>query len=130
MLDVIRTRNFAAAFAAFALFAMPVLPVLLAPSAALAQPTTAKAIVDAAKEKGVVGEQGDGLLGFVNGSADAATTAAVNEINTGRRKVYTETAAKSGVTPEAAGEAAAQILLQKMPPGQFYKPLGGSWTKK
>lgn len=127
MVEVSRIR---AALAAAALLAAPAISLSLAPSAAVAQPISAKATVDAAKAKGTVGEQGDGLLGFVSGSADAATTAAVNEINNGRRKVYAETAAKAGVTPEAAGEAAAQLLLQKIPYGQYYKPLGGSWAKK
>lgn len=127
MVEVSRIR---AALAAAALLAAPAISLSLAPSAAVAQPISAKATVDAAKAKGTVGEQGDGLLGFVSGSADAATTAAVNEINNGRRKVYAETAAKAGVTPEAAGEAAAQLLLQKIPSGQYYKPLGGSWAKK
>jgi len=126
----VRPRTFAGAFAILALLAAPALCVSLLPQAALAQPMSSKAIVDAAKARGVVGEQGDGLLGFVTGSADAATTSAVGDINTGRRKVYAETAAKAGVTPEAAGEASAQILLKKIPPGQFYKPLGGSWEKK
>ena len=127
MVEASRIR---AALAAAALLSAPVLSLSLAPSVAIAQPMSAKATVDAAKAKGIVGEQGDGLLGFVSGSADAATTAAVNEINNGRRKVYAETAAKAGVTPEAAGEAAAQLLLPKIPSGQYYKSLGGSWAKK
>ncbi|MBS0273808.1 MAG: DUF1318 domain-containing protein [Proteobacteria bacterium] len=89
-----------------------------------------KATVDAAKAAGTVGEQGDGYLGYVGGSADAATTAAVTAINAGRADVYRQTAAKSGVTPAAAGQATGAQLLAKVPPGQFYKPLGGSWTKK
>jgi uncharacterized protein YdbL (DUF1318 family) len=128
MADLFRSRKIAGAFAAFALLATPA--VLAVSTPALAQTASAKATVDAAKAAGTVGEQGDGLLGFVNGSADAATTAAVNEINMGRRKLYASTAAKAGVTPEAAGEAAAQALVPKIPAGQYYKPLGGSWTKK
>jgi uncharacterized protein YdbL (DUF1318 family) len=122
------SRTFAAAFAASVLLATPAALIVSAP--ACAQTASAKATVDAAKAAGKVGEQGDGLIGFVGGSADAATAAAVNEINAGRRKVYAQTAAKAGVTPEAAGEAAAQMLLKKMPAGQYYKPIGGSWTKK
>ena len=128
MIDVFHSRKIAGAFAAFAMLATPM--VLADPTPAHAQPANAKATVDAAKAAGTVGEQGDGLLGFVKGSADAATTAAVNEINNGRRKLYASTAAKAGVTPEAAGEAAAQALVPKIPSGQYYKPLGGSWTKK
>ena len=128
MVEALKIRGLAGAFAAFALLAAPIAVLTAAPASA--QSADAKSVVDAAKAKGVVGEQGDGLLGFVTGAGDAATTAAVNEINTGRRKVYAATAAKSGVTPAAAGEATAQILLKKAQSGEFYKPLGGSWTKK
>jgi uncharacterized protein YdbL (DUF1318 family) len=76
-----------------------------------------------------VGEQADGYLGIVS-SADGTVTAAVNEINNGRRQVYSQTAAKSGVTPDAAGQATGAQLIAKVPGGQFFKPLGGAWTKK
>lgn len=103
---------------------------ILIPSAQAADLSAAKAVVDAAKAQGIVGEQGDGYLGLVTGSANAQVTAAVNAINDGRKAVYRQTAAKSGVTPEAAAEAAGKLLLQRVPHGQFYKPLGGSWTKR
>jgi uncharacterized protein YdbL (DUF1318 family) len=95
----------------------------------LAQSAAAKAAVDAAKVQGVVGEQGDGFLGVVSGG-DAALRAAVAEINAGRAAVYRETAAKTGVTPEAAGQATAVQLFARLQPGQYYKPLDGAWTKK
>jgi uncharacterized protein YdbL (DUF1318 family) len=89
-----------------------------------------KAAVDAAKAAGIVGEQADGYLGFVKGSADAATTAAVTAINAARADVYAQTAAKSGVTRDAAGQATGALLISKMPAGEYFKPLGGGWTKK
>ena len=89
-----------------------------------------KAIVDAAKAQGVVGEQGDGFLGFVKGSADAETSQAVTEINAARAETYRQTAAKTGATPEAAGQAVAIQLQARMPAGQYFKPLGGSWVQK
>ncbi|HEY2835145.1 MAG TPA: DUF1318 domain-containing protein [Rhizomicrobium sp.] len=89
-----------------------------------------KAAVDAAKVAGTVGEQGDGYLGYVKGSADGGTTAAVTAINAARADVYAQTAAKSGVTRDAAGQATGTQLLAKVPAGQFFKPLGGAWTKK
>jgi uncharacterized protein YdbL (DUF1318 family) len=89
-----------------------------------------KAVVEAAKAAGTVGEQADGYLGFVSGSADAATTAAVNDINNGRRSVYAQTAAKSGVTPEAAGQATGAQLIGRTPVGQFVKPLDSGWSRK
>lgn len=89
-----------------------------------------KAVVDAAKAAGTVGEQADGYLGFVGGSADAATTAAVSAINAGRADVYAQTAAKSGTTREAAGQATGAQLIARTPAGQFVRPLGGGWTRK
>lgn len=72
MVDVFHSRKIAGAFAAFALLATPAVLVVSTPAVAQAN---AKATVDAAKAAGTVGEQGDGLLGFVKDSADAATTA-------------------------------------------------------
>jgi uncharacterized protein len=114
--------NFKNIFAAAAL--------LLLATPAFADLASDKVAVDAAKAAGTVGEQADGYLGFVSGSADAATTAAVNEINAGRRGVYSQTAAKSGVTPEAAGQATGAQLIGKVPGGQYFKPIGGAWTKR
>jgi uncharacterized protein YdbL (DUF1318 family) len=102
---------------------------LLMSAPAFADLASDKAAVDAAKAAGTVGEQADGYLGIVSG-ADGAVAAAVNEINTGRRQVYSQTAAKSGVTPDAAGQATGAQLIAKVPGGQFFKPLGGAWTKK
>lgn len=107
-------------FAAAALF-------LAAP--AFADLAADKAAVTAAKAAGTVGEQADGYLGIVSG-ADAAVTAAVNNINAGRRQVYVQTATKSGVTPDAAGQATGAQLIANTPAGQYIKPLGGAWTKK
>lgn len=90
----------------------------------------AKVQVDAAKASGEVGEQGDGYLGFVRGPGSTALQAAVAAINAGRAEAYRDAASKSGVTPAAAGQAAAQQLLARMPAGQYYKPLDGGWTRK
>ena len=113
--------NFKSAiFAAVALlFSMP----------AFADLASDKAAVDAAKAAGIVGEQADGYLGIVS-NADGTVTAAVNEINAGRRAVYSQTASKSGTTPDAAGQATGAQLIARTPAGQYIKPIGGSWTKK
>src|ERR1700751_1334976 len=113
--------NFKHIFAALAL--------LLMSAPAFADLASDKAAVDAAKAAGTVGEQADGYLGIVSG-ADGTVTAAVNEINAGRRQVYTQTATKSGVSPDAAGQATGAQLIAKVPPGQYFKPIGGAWTKK
>lgn len=114
--------NFKNIFAAAAL--------LLLATPAFADLASDKVAVDAAKAAGTVGEQADGYLGFVSGSADGAVTAAVNEINAARANVYAETAAKSGVTRDAAGQATGAQLIGKVSGGQYFKPIGGAWTKR
>ncbi|HWX88865.1 MAG TPA: DUF1318 domain-containing protein [Rhizomicrobium sp.] len=110
------------------IFAAAALLLLAAP--AFADLASDKAAVDAAKAAGTIGEQADGYLGFVSGSADAATTAAVKDINAGRADVYAQTAAKSGVTRDAAGQATGAQLIGRVPGGQYFKPIGGAWTKR
>ena len=107
-------------------------PLLLMPfsTPVLAQSAAAKAAVDQAKARGAVGEQGDGYLGFVAASTDPTLAAAVAEINAGRMQVYRDTAMRTGVTPEAAGQATAQQLFARLPAGQYFKPIDGNWVRK
>ena len=114
----------------FAKFAGALLLLGLLTAPAAADLASDRATVDTAKAAGTVGEQGDGYLGLVTGSADAAVAAAVKNINAGRAQVYADTAAKTGTTAEAAGEATALQLIAKVPAGQYYKPLGGAWSRK
>ncbi|MCP5411307.1 MAG: YdbL family protein [Alphaproteobacteria bacterium] len=123
-------RNSLKALFAVAALAGAPLAVTALSTPAFADLAADKATVDAAKAAGTVGEQGDGYLGLVGGSAPANVTAAVNAINDGRRQVYAQTAGKTGVTPEAAGQATGAQLIAKTPAGQYIKPLGGDWTKK
>jgi len=108
----------------------------IAATALIATPASAdvassKALVDAAKAKGTVGEQSDGLLGFVHGGGDAALKAAVDEINAGRREVYGQAAAKNGVSVEAAGQSAfTNVIFPKLAAGQYYRDASGSWKQK
>jgi uncharacterized protein YdbL (DUF1318 family) len=117
------------------IFAKSISAATLALTMALIQPAFAdlaadKATVDAAKAAGTVGETAEGYLGFVSGSASAPVTAAVNAINAARADVYAQTAAKSGVTRDAAGQATGAQLIAKMPAGEYFKPIAGTWTKK
>ncbi len=103
---------------------------LLAP-ATVTQAANTKSVVDTAKAKGLVGEQADGLLGFVRPTYDPALQAAVDQINAGRAQLYRETAARNGVSPEAAGAATfIQLVQGGLKPSEFYKPAGGAWTQK
>jgi uncharacterized protein YdbL (DUF1318 family) len=127
----IQSRKVSGLMAALMLVAAPVgaVSVLSIAMPAHADVAAAKAAVDGAKARGVVGEQGDGFIGFV-GATDPDLVAAVTAINSGRAEVYSATAAKTGVTPDAAGQAVAVQLFSRLPAGQYYKPLGGAWARK
>ena len=80
----------------------------MTPSVAQAQNRTssAKAIVDQAIADGIVGETAAGYLALVKGSADAKITKAMNEVNIGRKTLYTNKAREEGVPVE---QVAAQL---------------------
>jgi uncharacterized protein len=105
------------------------LALLAGAAPALAQSAAAKAAVDQAKAQGVVGEQADGFLGVVGGG-DPAVRAAIAEINAGRAQAYREAAGRTGVTPEAAGQATARQLEARLPPGQFFRTASGQWERR
>lgn len=81
------------------------------------------------RASGQVGEQADGFMGCVAG-CDAATRAAVAEINRKRADAYRDVAGRTGVSETVAAQAAGQRLIANLPPGQHYRPLGGGWTRK
>lgn len=109
-----------------------VVATLAVAGAAHADSAAAKAAVDAAKAQGVVGEQSDGFLGFVNaGAASGEVRAAVAEINAGRRQLYAQAATQNGVSPAAAGASAFRSVVQsRLKPGEFYQNASGAWVKK
>ena len=110
---------------------LAVLAALAAPAAAFAQSAAIKATIDTAKSAGIVGEQADGFLGFVTAAADPAIKAAVAETNAGRAALYSQAAAKNGVSPAAAGAAAFDTVVKgKLRPGDYSRPAGGGWTKR
>ncbi len=102
----------------------------LAGTSATAQTAAEKATVDAAKVRGILGEQANGFLGLVTADASPSLAAAMRDINAGRAKAYKAIAAKTGVSEQAAGEATAKQLFDRLSSGAYYKPLGDNWTRK
>jgi hypothetical protein len=101
----------------------------LAP-AAYADVASSKAMVDAAKAQGTVGEQADGYLGFVKPSTDTGLKAAVAEINAGRAQLYRQAAAQNGVDATAAGASSFEQRFPAIPAGQYYRKTDGTWVRK
>ncbi len=122
---------FKAVMTAAALAAASVTTVAVIATPAAADVAASKALVDAAKAQGIVGEQSDGMLGFVTPSSDAALKAAVDEINAGRHDVFAQAAAKNGVSVDAAGQSAFTVsILPNLPAGYYYQDASGAWVKK
>ncbi|MDB5420650.1 MAG: hypothetical protein JWR59_597 [Brevundimonas sp.] len=120
-------KLFAAAFAVLALGAAAA----TVPTLAVAQTSAQKALIDAAKADGVVGEQADGLLGFRTPSSDAGLQAAVSTTNAARRNAYAQSASGAGTSAEVAGARMFETLIQaRIPAGQWYKNAAGQWVRK
>jgi len=98
---------------------------------AQAEITQSKALVDAAKTKGIVGERYDGYLGFVSATSDQALKAAVEELNSGRRDVYAQADQKNKVPSGAAGASAfTNFIFPRLPSGFYYYSSDGQWQTK
>jgi uncharacterized protein YdbL (DUF1318 family) len=97
---------------------------------AMAQTSAQKAMIDAAKAQGTVGEQADGYLG-VRTTADADLRAAVEATNAGRRAVYARSATEAGTTADVAGARMFETqLLGRISTGQWYKNAAGQWVQR
>lgn len=104
----------------------------VAAGAAFAQTDQQKALIDAAKAQGTVGEQADGYLGIREpASVSAEVRAAVAATNTGRREAYAQRGARAGTTAEVAGATMFEtILLPRMTTGQWYRNSAGAWVRR
>lgn len=101
------------------------------PTLALAQTSAQKALIDAAKADGVVGEQADGFLGFHTPSSDPGLQVAVSTTNTARRAAYAQSASGAGTSADVAGVRMFETLIMpRIPSGQWYKTAAGAWVRK
>ena len=98
---------------------------------AVAQTSAQKALIDAAKSQGVVGEQADGFLGFRTSPSDPALQAAVTTTNNARRSVYAASAAQAGTTADVAGARMFETqLMARISTGQWYRNASGQWVQR
>ena len=103
----------------------------VAAGAAIAQTSQQKAMIDAAKSQGTVGEQADGYLGFRVPSSNAPLTQAVQVTNAARREAYARSAQAAGTTPDIAGARMFEgQLLPRISTGQWYRNAQGQWVQR
>ena len=94
-----------------------------------AQTSSPKAIVDAAIAKGIVGETASGYLALVSGAATPEILNAMNEINAGRKSVYTRLARQQNVQIEVVAALTGEKQLAKAAPGTMIMTKQGTWIK-
>ena len=101
----------------------------VAAGAAVAQTAQQKALIDAAKDRGIVGEQANGELAFRTPSSDASLTAAVTVTNNARRALYAQTAAELRISPQVAGARAFETII-KISSGHWVRNARGEWEQR
>lgn len=101
---------------------------MLSVPTAVAQ-SSAKAVVDAAIAQGKIGERADGYLAEVT-DVTPEERRAMNEINIGRKSVYTRLAAKQGVSVEVVAAFTGEKQIAKAAPGTMVMTSTGQWSRK
>ena len=96
----------------------------------LAAPVAAQTpAVNAARAQGQVGERYDGYLGVVSAVSPAVRTQ-VATINIQRRSLYSNLAARKGVSPSDVGITAGCALLERVSVGEAYMLGDGAWRRR
>lgn len=113
-------KSFKTAIAAF--FAG--LLILVTPSAIAGDP-----IIDAAKAEGLVGERIDGYLGLVS-DVDPSIKRKVDEVNAGRRSVYSDLASQQGQSLEDVARVSGMKLIERAPSGYYVYDDSNRWVIK
>lgn len=83
----------------------------------------------AARANGIVGERYDGYLGAA-GPLPPALRSQVGAINIKRRSLFSNLAARRGVTSGDVGVAAACALLARVAVGEVYSLTEGQWRRR
>lgn len=89
----------------------------------------AKRVVDAAKDRGEIGEQYDGYLGAVK-TLDPKVQSAMDHINLSRQGHYLDLKENTGESELDIGKSFAITLFERAKPGHFLKWEDGSWRRK
>ena len=108
------------------LLALLALVCVTVPASAPAQDPAA---ILSARRAGLIGERFDGYLGVVNPRAPADVRRQVAAVNIRRRSLYSNLAARKGVSPEEVGITAACSLLRRIGVGEFYLLNQGGWRR-
>ena len=83
-----------------------------------------------AKDQGLVGEQRDGYVGLVAGTAAAEVRDLVRDVNDERRRRYEQIARDNGITVEQVAAVAWERAVQATRSGHYLQDENGRWVRK
>jgi uncharacterized protein YdbL (DUF1318 family) len=106
-----------------------ILLALISLSVPASAPAQDPATIAAARRAGLIGERFDGYVGLVNPNASAELRRQVAALNIRRRSLYSNLAARKGVSPEEVGITAACSLLRRIGVGEYYLLGQGGWRR-
>lgn len=87
------------------------------------------AVIVEARRIGLIGERYDGYLGLVTNSPSAELRRQVSAINIRRRALYSQLAARRGVSPQEVGITTGCSLLKRLNVGEYYLLGEGGWRR-
>lgn len=90
---------------------------------------SSKAIVEAAKSRGEIGERVDGYLAAVT-SLSPDVKAAMDDINISRKVAYEKLADQRGLSIRVVAQLAGESLIQRAPAGEYVMGADGQWKQK
>lgn len=112
---------------------MKQLLLLIGGLASLAVPASAPAQDPAAilnaRRAGLIGERYDGYVGVVAANVSPELRRQVAALNIRRRSLYSNLAARKGVSPEEVGITAACSLFRRIAVGEYYLQGQGGWQR-
>lgn len=80
------------------------------------------------KDKGVIGEQTDGLLGVI--SENAAARSVVESENKDRMEEYEKRSKSQGQPVDVLSKVLGEARIRQEKPGRFIRAESGQWVKK
>jgi uncharacterized protein YdbL (DUF1318 family) len=86
--------------------------------------------LEEAKASGLIGEQRDGYIGLVQGSAPPAVVSLVENINRQRRERYQQIASENGISVDQVAQLAFNKALEATRSGHFLEDANGRWVTK
>lgn len=85
--------------------------------------------LNAARQAGTIGERFDGYMGYAV-APSAALRSHVEAVNIRRRALYSNLAARKGVSRQEVGITAGCQLLARVAVGQAYMLSDGAWRRR